>query len=137
MNPSDIPTLHKLYCQLSGFDLRYNIDRERAWYEYIKAGFTAEDLRLVLAHLRHGVIHGGRYPGCMGFTRLIWNLDKFEEDLCEAKAIARNNPTKTNRQSVIKVFRPQVSDATGATVSCKPVSAIVPELIKQLRDAAR
>jgi hypothetical protein len=137
ITPSDIPTLHKLYCQLSGFDLRFNEDRERAWYEFIKEGYTADDLRLVLNRLRHEIKHKGRYPALMGFTRLIWGLDVFEQELAESKAIARNNPPKTNRQSVIKVFRPQVADATGPTVSCKPVSAIVPELIKKLREAAK
>jgi len=78
-----------------------------------------------------------RHTGSLKFSNLIEPLNLFEETLCEARAYVRNNQPQTNRQSVIKVFRPQVSDATGATVSCKPVSAIVPELIKQLRDAAR
>jgi hypothetical protein len=72
----------------------------------------------------------------MGFTRLIWGLDIFEEELALAKAYVRNNQPQTNRQSVIRVFRPQAAEATGPTVSCRPVGNTVPDLIKQLRKAA-
>ena len=137
MNPNTIPAIHSLYCHLSGLSLKLGYDRERAWHLFLKAGFDAEDLSCVLLHLRAGMRKGYRHPGCLRFTTLIWNLDTFEEALAEARAYVRNNQPQTNRQSVIRVFRPVAAEATGPTVSCKPVGSIVPELIRKLREAAK
>jgi hypothetical protein len=39
---------HQLYCQLTGQSLRLGFDRERMWYELLRAGFSPQDLRAVI-----------------------------------------------------------------------------------------
>jgi len=133
----NIPTLHKTYSDLSGLPVRLDYDRERAWFLFIKAGFTLDDLKLVLIHLRAGIRKGIRFPASMGFTRLIWGLDVFEEELVLARAEQRNKPNPvTNRETVLQVFRPEVEQSK-ASVNTKSTADLVPKLIAELRKAAQ
>ena len=34
---------HRLYCQWTGQTLLLRFDRERLWYEFLRAGFSLED----------------------------------------------------------------------------------------------
>src|SRR5712671_1529121 len=43
---------HQLYCQLTGQHLTLRFDRERLWYEFLRAGFTLNDLVQVLRYLQ-------------------------------------------------------------------------------------
>jgi hypothetical protein len=40
---------HELYCQLTGQKLTLRFDRERLWYEFLRAGFNTQDLKTVVA----------------------------------------------------------------------------------------
>ena len=40
--PEALPAAHHLYCQLTGQSLRLGLDRERQWYEWLRAGFTLQ-----------------------------------------------------------------------------------------------
>ena len=39
--------LHELYCHWTAQTLSLRFDRERLWYEFLSAGFSAEDLKRV------------------------------------------------------------------------------------------
>jgi hypothetical protein len=39
---------HELYCQLTGQKLSLRFDRERLWYEFLRAGFSAQDEKIFL-----------------------------------------------------------------------------------------
>lgn len=84
-----IEQLHRIYVERTGFELRLDIARERSWYEFIGLGFTADDLQLVIDHLRRGIREQKRNTGALKFRNLIGMLDYFEEDLAEAKAHKR------------------------------------------------
>jgi hypothetical protein len=64
---------HQLYCQLTGQSLGLGFDRERQWYEWLRAGFTLQDLRRVVRESRRNV-------GALKLSNLL-QLDRFEEDL--------------------------------------------------------
>lgn len=130
-----IETLHKVYCQFSGFDISIGYDRERAWYEYIKAGYDAEDLRLVLIHLKRGIKSGNRNPGCLRFRYLIENLKDFDEELAMARAYVRNNQPRTNRQAAIEVFRPVVDEPK--LDHSLPAKEIMDKLLQEMRKASQ
>lgn len=134
MSPQDqIETLHALYCQLTGYyDLSLHPDRVRAWYEYLKAGYTAEDLRLVLLHLKRGERQKYRHRGSYGFSRLIWRLDLFSEELAEARAISRNNRPRSDREKVVGVFRPPTGQEP-EPVRAKPAKEVILRLVEELR----
>jgi hypothetical protein len=43
-DPQSVRELHELYCQCTGQNLSLRFDRERLWYEFLRAGFNAADL---------------------------------------------------------------------------------------------
>lgn len=75
-----IPAAHQLYCHLTGQSLRLGFDRQRQWYEWLRAGFTLQDLRRVVAYLQREIREGRRNIGALKLSNLL-QLDRFEEDL--------------------------------------------------------
>ena len=71
---------HALYCQLTGQSLRLGFDRERMWYELLRAGFSLEDLRLVVTYLQREIRAQRRNVGALKLCNLL-QIDRFEEDL--------------------------------------------------------
>jgi len=79
IGPQQITAAHQLYCQLTGQSLRLGFDRERQWYEWLRAGFTLEDLRRVISYLQREIRQGRRNVGALKLSNLL-QLDRFEED---------------------------------------------------------
>jgi hypothetical protein len=75
-----IEQAHRLYCQLTGQTLRLAFDRERMWYELLRAGYSLEDLRAVVAYLQSEIRAQRRNIGALKLSNLL-QLDRFEEDL--------------------------------------------------------
>ena len=75
-----IAQTHRLYCQWTGQQLPLRFDRERLWYEFLRAGFTLEDLALVVRYLQKEIRHTRRNVGALKLSNLL-QLDRFEEDL--------------------------------------------------------
>ena len=80
LRPEQITTAHERYCHLTGQNLRLGFDRERQWYEWLRAGFTLEDLRRVVTYLQREIREGRRNVGALKLSNLL-QLDRFEEDL--------------------------------------------------------
>jgi hypothetical protein len=80
LGPEQITAAHQLYCQLTGQSLRLGFDRERQWYEWLRAGFTPEDLRRVIGYLQREIREGRRNVGALKLSNLL-QPDRFEEDL--------------------------------------------------------
>jgi len=79
IGPEQITAAHQLYCQLTGQSLRLGFERERQWYEWLRAGFSVEDLRPVIVYLQREIRHGRRNVGALKLSNLL-QLDRFEED---------------------------------------------------------
>jgi hypothetical protein len=75
-----IAQAHRLYCQWTGQQLPLRFDRERLWYEFLRAGFTLEDLAQVVRYLQKEIRHTRRNVGALKLSNLL-QLDRFEEDL--------------------------------------------------------
>ena len=75
-----IEQLHQLYCRLTGQELLLRFDRERLWLDFLRAGFTAQDLTHVVAYLQQQIRQQHRYVGALKLSNLL-QLDRFEEDL--------------------------------------------------------
>ena len=89
--------LHGLYCQWTAQTLSLRFDRERLWYEFLRAGFSAEDLKRVLTYLQKEIRAQRRNIGALKLSNLL-QLDRFEEDLNISRvrlkpAAPRSNPT--------------------------------------------
>ena len=80
LGPEEITAAHQLYCQLTSQSLRLGFDRERQWYEWLRAGFTLLDLRRVIAYLQREIREGHRNVGALKLSNLL-QPDRFEEDL--------------------------------------------------------
>ena len=84
--PSSLPDAaaiqqaHQLYCQLTGQTLRLAFDRERMWFELLRAGYTLDDLRNLIAYLQREIRAQHRNLGALKLSNLL-QPDRFEEDL--------------------------------------------------------
>jgi len=85
VGPEQIAAAHQLYCHLTGQGLRLGFDRERQWFEWLRAGFTLEDLRRVVGYLQREIREGRRNIGALKLSNLL-QLDRFEEDLLIRRA---------------------------------------------------
>ena len=72
--------LHGLYCQWTAQPLSLRFDRERLWYEFLRAGFSAADLKQVVSYLQKEIRTQRRNVGALKLSNLL-QLDRFEEDL--------------------------------------------------------
>jgi len=93
MGPEQITAAHQLYCQLTGQSLRLGFDRERQWFEWLRAGFTSEDLRRVIAYLQREIRQGRRNVGALKLSNLL-QPDRFEEDL-NIRRVRLEPPSRT------------------------------------------
>jgi len=109
-----ILALHGRYVDLTGYPLNCTPPREWAWFEWIKGGFTAADLEIVIRHLNRGIRAGQRYPAALRFSNLIGDLERFEEDLAMAKAVSRKSAPTARAQILSDTGRPPDSDAAPA-----------------------
>ena len=82
---------HELYCQLTGQKLSLGFDRERLWYEFLRAGFGAQDLKRVVAYLQKEIRTSRRNVGALKLSNLL-QLDRFEEDLNISSVRLRSPP---------------------------------------------
>jgi len=78
--PAQIELLHQVYGQLTGQNLSLRFDRERLWFEFLRAGFTQADLVQVVRYLQREIHHSRRNVGALKLSNLL-QLDRFEEDL--------------------------------------------------------
>ena len=72
--------LHELYCHWTAQTLGLRFDRERLWYEFLRAGFSAADLKRVVTYLQKEIRAERRNIGALKLSNLL-QLDRFEEDL--------------------------------------------------------
>ena len=78
--PAQLEQLHQTYCRLTGQNLSLGFDRERLWFEFLRAGFTPADLCQVVRYLQKEIRHTRRNVGALKLSNLL-QLDRFEEDL--------------------------------------------------------
>ena len=82
---------HQLYCQLTGQSLGLGFDRERMWFELLRAGHSLQDLRAVIAYLQREIRAGRRNVGALKLSNLL-QPDRFEEDLQISRVRLRAPP---------------------------------------------
>ena len=78
--PVQLQQLHQTYGRLTGQNLSLRFDRERLWFEFLRAGFTLADLIQVVRYLQKEIRHARRNIGALKLSNLL-QLDRFEEDL--------------------------------------------------------
>jgi hypothetical protein len=100
-----ITAAHQLYCQLTGQSLRWGFDRERQWYEWLRAGFTLADLRRVVTYLQREIREGRRNVGALKLSNLL-QPDRFEEDL-NIRRVRLEPPSAPPAQALPRLSEPE------------------------------
>jgi hypothetical protein len=83
--------LHQAYDRLTGQNLSLGFDRERLWFEFVRAGFTLADLVQVVRYLQREIRHQRRNVGALKLSNLL-QPDRFEEDLNISRVRLRHEP---------------------------------------------
>ena len=136
MSDARIDELHAAYCQATGFDLPLRMGRDRTWFDFEKAGFTKEDLLLVIRWIRREIPKRSGYSlTSLRFSTLL-QLDYFEEKLM----LARQELGRRPRQAPV-VQRVQTVGDVSRLVEARPEesepSAAGPIAAQALRDWRR
>jgi hypothetical protein len=100
-----IQQAHQLYGQLTAQSLTLGFDRERLWYEFLRAGFTLEDLIRVVSYLQKEIRHSRRNVGALKLSNLL-QLDRFEEDLNISRVRLAPAPPPTSNLSLAPIASP-------------------------------
>lgn len=104
--PAQIEQLHQTYCRLTGQNLSLRFDRERLWFEFLRAGFTLADLVQVVGYLQKEIRHTRRNVGALKLSNLL-QLDRFEEDLNISRVrLSAPAPAPQKTQPVIPTCSP-------------------------------
>jgi hypothetical protein len=139
--PTDktIAELHSAYCKATGFDLPMRMGRDRVWFDFEKAGFTVDDLQLVIRWIRQqaGIRGSGYTISSLRFSTLL-QLDYFEEKLLLARQAFGRRPrqpaTVLAEQRVGEISRQiEVPAPSGEAV---PAGAVGAQLLRQWRERA-
>ena len=113
---AQIEQIHQTYCRLTGQNLWLRFDRERLWFEFLRAGFTLADLVQVVRYLQKEIRHTRRNVGALKLSNLL-QLDRFEEDLNISRVRLTASPPRP--QAPVALQAPTCSPAEqqrGATV---------------------
>ena len=100
--------LHKLYCHWTAQTLSLRFDRERLWYEFLRAGFSAADLKRVVTYLQKEIRAERRNIGALKLSNLL-QLDRFEEDLNISRARLKP-PAPHPKPAVQPALDPEIAD---------------------------
>jgi hypothetical protein len=100
--------LPELYCHWTAQTLSLRFDRERLWYEFLRAGFSAADLKRVVTYLQKEIRAERRNIGALKLSNLL-QLDRFEEDLNISRV--RLKPAAPHPNPTIQpVLEPEIDD---------------------------
>ena len=88
VDPAAIHQAHRIYCSLTGQQLGLGYDRERMWFEWLRAGHSTDQLRHLVVYLQREIRAGRRNVGALKLSNLL-QLDRFEEDLAISRVALR------------------------------------------------
>lgn len=126
--------LHQAWLDATAFEVALNIVFERYWYEAIKWGIVADDVKLIVKSRLRGIAKGERREACI----LIRNICGSEEALAEVMEELGAIKAKL-RMKILPAPLASVLRATGRSdqVPTPPAKLISDnDLIQTLRKAA-
>ena len=121
---------HRAFVNLTGLEVPLNMGRIYYWEIWISAGYSVEDLRQVVANIRAGMKSKRRNIGALKFSNLIGNMERWEEELSEARA-ARNIAVKASRPKPRPTRAQDLTEAGPNTAH--PVSESALRILREFR----
>jgi hypothetical protein len=100
--------LHELYCHWTAQTLSLRFERERLWYEFLRAGFSAADLKRVVTYLQNEIRAERRNIGALKLSNLL-QLDRFEEDL-NISRVRLKLPAQHPNPTLHPMLDPEIDD---------------------------
>jgi hypothetical protein len=142
---AQIAVMHAAYQTQSGQKVVLNMFRERAWFEWLiwRTGnpFTISDVIIVCRYLRSQILKGDRNPGCLKFSNMIQDPDRFEEDLAMAAQFYR--PKTAPKPQTIRTRTPDGNTTERRTMTdgtentSKPVSEAALRLLRECKESLK
>ena len=126
-----IEQLHQLYSRLTGQHLSLGFDRQRLWYEFVHAGFSAAQLTQVIGYLQKEITHSRRNVGALKLSNLL-QLDRFEEDLNISRVRLRPPPAPRPNQAQTPVATSAVEQERGRQLAVHRLQELKEKLAKGL-----
>lgn len=127
-------SLHACYCELSLQQPPYSTC-ERRWFEWQKAGFDIDDLRLVIEHVRReNKKRDFGFQLSLRFDKIIGDIERFGDCLGSARAEKRARDFKAKHS--YPPAKAEVLRATGRSdqppipEGCMPLG----EVLRQMRE---
>lgn len=122
-----IQQAHTLYCHLTGQSLSLGFDRERMWFELLRAGYSLDDLRGVVTYLQREIRAQRRNVGALKLCNLL-QPDRFEEDL-QISRVRLRPPTSATPPPPVPPPLPASEQQQGRQRAL--------ECLRQIKDALR
>jgi hypothetical protein len=130
---AEYKALHSAYCRLTRRDVAWNMSRLWVWEQYAARLFSEADLALMVKYLRLRISQGRRHPESLKFSTLLHDLDKFEEDLLEAKQEFRKPTVNRERASTLRATgRSALPKAKEALHVKVPLAKLVADLRRSI-----
>jgi len=85
---------------------------EHAWHQFLKAGYTEDDLKMVVVYLQAEIKKGERKPAALRFSNCIGDVLRFSEELELARGALRQKPKPTSLDRAMHQLRPTVAHVT-------------------------
>lgn len=114
MNHTNYQPYHDAYNRAMRETLPLTMQRIFLWESFAARGFTPDDVGVVVNHLRRKVQEGKKWPSCLLFSALLRNLDEFEEQLHEARAMARSPKPHPARAELAATGRAVIKEQPAA-----------------------
>ena len=133
----DIEAMHAAYVRGTGLDVRMDMAREIAWYEVWRRGIRAQDIDLVIAHMKRKA-KAQRTVRSFTFRNFVGNADYLEEDILEAKAANRIPRPHPGRAAVLQATgrpaapEPPPSKSVGEILSNEQILSGLAKLKEEL-----
>ncbi len=131
INP-EINSIHRAYCESTGFDLNLTAFFERQWFEAMKEGLTADCVRLVIKERLRRIREGVRRPECLLLRNVAGTEGAIADVLQEAAAIRARLRVKVFSSDKSDVLRATGRPAEPEQSEARPIG----EYIEQMRCAA-
>jgi hypothetical protein len=132
MTTSDFTPLHTTYVHITHRPVRYDMGKFFRWEAWANRGWTEADLKLVVAYIWHRIRQGKRFEESFRFKNLIEDQDRFEEDLVDARAWARQSQQEPGVPARVRVL-----SATGRTQAVVDTSRSAASVMREHQTMAK
>lgn len=135
----DIAAMHAAYVQGTGLQIPLDSARELTWYEVWRRGIRADDIRLVITHMKRRA-KAQQSVRSFVFRRFVGDADFLEEDIAEARRDARTPRPPRDRAAVLQASgrppapEPPTSRPAGEILSQSTILAEMERLRKEIEN---